>query len=359
MLGFDSLKYFHHLEGHRKILHIGPMKKNFLLLPILLIAGCATPKMKPTIPAIQLEKVQELLLSKPIDKGRGAFISAASGLSKIGDTYYVISDDEVSLFSFKIGDKNVEATSLMNRKLPADNAERKKLKADFESFVQLDEKQWPPHGAMVGWPSGSTPNRTIAVVLPFKSKTTFGTPKEVNIMPLALLLTQHATELNIEGIMIQEKKVLLFQRGNSTKSKSGIFELKLADFIEGLKTEKWDGKIGFNKIKVGELNGVKLTLADGVWTKHGLLAIATAEDTVSTYADGMVYGTVLLRVSENESEILARFEPILKLEGMTVAEETDKGITLMFVDDADDPKKPSSLWKVSLTNDQLTQIKTK
>lgn len=335
------------------------MKKNLLLLPIFLLAGCATAKMKPVIPAIKLEKVQELLLAKPIEAGRGAFISAASGLSKVDDTYYTISDDEMSLFSFKIGDKALKATALMNKKLPADNAERKKLKADFEAFVQLDKKQWPPFGAMVGWPSGSTPDRTTAVVLPFKSKTEFGKPTEVNIMPLALLLTQDATELNIEGIMIQEKKVLLFQRGNSTKSKSGIFELKLADFIEGLKTGKWGGKIGFNKIKVGELNGVKLTLSDGVWTKHGLLAIATAEDTVSTYADGTVYGTVLLRVSENESEILARFEPIVKLEGMTVGEETADGITLMFVDDADDPKKPSSLWKVSLTNDQLTQIKTK
>lgn len=306
------------------------------------------------LPVLKLEKIQELNLANPVEKGRPSFISAASGLSKHGDRYFTISDDELSLFSFKIGEKTMNRHVLIDKALPADPADRKKRKADFESVLQLDKKQWPPMGAMVAWPSGSKASRTTAVVLPFKSETEFGKPIEINIMPLALLLTQQARELNIENIMIQDQRVLLFQRGNSEKSKSGIFEIKLADFIDHLKSGKWDIKVKFEKIKVGSLNGVKLTICDGVWTQHGLLAIATAEDTVSTYDDGMVHGTVLLRISENKPQILARFEPLVKLEGMTVAEESEKGITLMFVDDADDPKKASSLYQAKLTSDQLT-----
>lgn len=339
-----------------KCLHIAGMKKQILMLGLIAIAGCRTTHMNHEVPVIKLTKIQELKLEKPLDKGRPAFISAASGLSKVGDTLYTISDDENSLFSFKVGDKFIKVHPLMKKSLAANNVDRKKEKADFEAFLHLDEKQWPPMGAIVAWPSGSTPKRTTAVILAHKSSTEFHSPKEVSMMPLALLLTQQATELNIEGIMIQDKKVLMFQRGNSLKSKSGIFEIPLNDFIASLKSGEWEVKIRFNKIKVGELSGVKLTLSDGVWTSHGLLAIATAEDTISTYADGQVYGTVLLRVSANDSQILAHFDPIVKLEGMTIAEDTADGVTLMFVDDADDPKKASSLYKASLSKKQLTVL---
>lgn len=306
-----------------------------------------------SIPVIKLEKVQDLLLDKPIDEGRGAFISAASGLSKIDQTYFIVSDDEMSLFSLNLGDKALKVYPLISKSLPVETSKRKKLKADFESIVQLDKKQWPPFGAMVAWPSGSTPVRTVAVVLPFKSRIEFDAPKEVNIMPLVLLLAKDATELNIEGVMIQETKVLLLQRGNSAESKNGFFELQLADFLSVLRTGRWKGEIAFNRINLGELNGVKLTLSDGVWTQRGLLVIAVAEETASTYSDGAVHGTVLLQFWENKFEIVGRFEPVLKLEGMIVDDETSKGITLMFVDDADDPTKASSLWKVFMSYDQM------
>ncbi len=333
------------------------MRKLLPLISLIAMAGCRTTPMKThEIPVIKLTKIQELHLEKPLDKGRPAFISAASGLSKVDDTFYTVSDDEMSLFSFKEGDKYMKVHPLIKKSLSAANIERKKEKADFESFVHLDETQWPPMGAMLAWPSGSTPKRTVAVILAFKSPTEFEAPREINIMPLAMKLTEHATELNIEGIMIQENNVLLFQRGNSLRSKSGIFELPLAQFISALKTGDWEMKTKFRKVKVGELSGVKLTLADGVSTGHGLLAIATAEDTVSTYADGKVYGTVLLRVTANESQILAHFEPVVKLEGMTVIEDTADGVTLMFVDDADDPKKPSSLYKASITKELLNVL---
>ena len=59
------------------------------------------------VPVIKLEHVRDLTLEKPLQDGRGAFVSAASGLVKIKDTFYIAADDETSLFSFDLKSKHL------------------------------------------------------------------------------------------------------------------------------------------------------------------------------------------------------------------------------------------------------------
>lgn len=337
------------------------MKTNFvaLIASSVLVFGCASPKKKvdqSQAPIIQMEAVRELTLAKPLQAGRKAHVSAASGLVKVSDRFYVVSDDELSIFTFTEKDQHLTSVSMLKGILSNDNADRKDTKADFESLALLSKKEWEPNGALVAWPSASTPKRAQAVVFPFDKNQKLGKPIVSNILPLAYELQSQTKELNMEGILFRDKKVFLFQRGNSEKGKNGFAEMPLADWVTGMKTGEWKNKVKFESVKLGKLSGVDITFSDVIWTNYGLLALGSAEDTNSSFADGKVYGTVLARIVEDKAEIIGRFEPLAKLEGI-YAEESAEGLNIYLVEDADDPAKPSRLFKAKLSSAQLNTMK--
>ena len=195
-----------------------------------------------------------------------------------------------------------------------------------------------------------------ALVIPLDKNSKPGTPVQSDILSLAYRLQPDTKELNMEGLLIRDDKVFLFQRGNSKKGKNGVAEMSLASWMKGIKENDWSGKLKFDPVKVGTLSGVDLTVTDVAWSKYGLLVLASAEDTESAYADGVVYGTVLARLVDNKAEILAKFDPINKLEGLSV-EETAEGLELYLVEDADNPSKAGSLYKAQVPLSLLHAVK--
>jgi hypothetical protein len=315
----------------------------------------ASSTLASDIPKVSLKPEQELRLEVPLTRGRGPFVSAASGMVLKAGRFYLVADDENALFSFG-NDQVLSATPLFDKELPVEPTARKKLKADFESLVLLDEKAWPPYGALVAWPSGSTPQRMRAMTAPFDGQGNLQKPIESNVAILADLLSSCARDLNIEGVLVGDKEVLLFNRGNN-RSKNGSFEIALDAWINGLKTGDWNTKVKYEEIETGKLDGVRLGVTDVVQTKYGVLALAAAEDTISAYADGVVNGTVLARLTGNKAEILAQFDPVTKLEGIAVKEEPPSGgISLYLIEDADDPTKAGKLYSAALTAEQLTVV---
>ncbi|MGE0172225.1 MAG: hypothetical protein AB7T49_05550 [Oligoflexales bacterium] len=307
-----------------------------------------------TVPTLKLESVRELALeSNPKEKAK-KYLSAASGIVKLEDRFYVVSDDALSLFSFKSNEPNVKAHNLLSAKAKGKKTE----KPDIESLVHLTPMEWPPHGALVAWPSASSLSRMTAVVVPFEKDGELGSPIFTNILPLAYQIQPEAKDVNMEGILIRDDKVFLFQRGNSKKGKNGIFEMPLANWIKGLKEEDWSGKIKFESIKLGTLSGVELTFTDAAWTKYGLLVLASAEDSESSFADGAIFGTVLARVVGDKGEIIAKFDPNTKLEGF-VANDTAGGLELHLVEDSDNSEKASRLFRTVVPSSQLETLKRK
>lgn len=312
---------------------------------------------KTKTPILKLETVRELRLPQdPITKAPG-FISAASGLIKVQNRYYLVSDNASSLFSFTEGESTLSSYKLMEI-VYSDNDKKKIEKADFESLTHLTVEQWPPYGAIVTWPSASNTKRMKAVTVPFTADGKLDKPIVSDISPLAHRLLPHAKDLNMEGLLVMGKKVHIFQRGNYKDSKNGIAEIPFPDFIQGLKTGEWTGKIGFESVKLGSLGGVKLGFSDAVYTPYGLLVLATAEDTSASVGDGQIMGTVLARVIGKKSEILGKFEPRNKLEGISIQETTD-GLEVFVVEDADSTEKPSQLFKTRIPKEQLEAIKSR
>lgn len=95
------------------------------LFPLLSISA------EPAIKTFKLEKVRELNLKKSLEQGRGAFVSAGSGLVKKEEELFVAADDKTSLFSFKVSDKEVAVASQMMPPLSADRNTRAKNQARF------------------------------------------------------------------------------------------------------------------------------------------------------------------------------------------------------------------------------------
>ncbi len=334
------------------------MTENFriFLVAITLIASGSlmAKELKGSTKLLRVETLAPLALEKPLESGRPSHVSAASGIVERNGRYYINSDDENALFSWKIGDKTVTPFILEKGDLGAANEIRKKLKPDYESLLLLDEKQWPPFGALVVWPSASTEKRVEVSVANFNENGNLDKIQKVNIAGLAKTLSSQVKKLNLEGLTLHNGKAYLFNRGNGSDSglKSGYFEITDQEFLKGLKGEGWPSKVVFQKVKIGKLKGVKLTLADGLWTKFGFLGLAPAEDSESAVADGKVTGTVLVRIDGKRGQVLGQFDLNKKFEGFLTKEVGD-GLEIMLVDDADDPNIPSHIYRAHLTKKDL------
>lgn len=306
---------------------------------------------------LHVESLGALTLERPLEVGRANHVSAASGIVEYDGKFYINADDEVALFSWKMGGKNATPFFLEKKELGADNATRKKLKPDYEALLFLDEKKWPPFGALVVWPSASTEQRTTASIVAFDKVGKLDKVSKVNIEAFAKILAKHVEKLNLEGITLHGDQIYIFNRGNGKAKglKSGYFEMSLEDFIKGLKGDSWTTKVTFQKVKIGKLKGVKLTLADGLWTKYGFIGLAPAEDSDSAVTDGKVTGTVLVRIDGKKGEVIGQFDLDKKFEGF-LAREKEDGLEILLVDDADDPNIPSQIFRSYLNKKDLDSL---
>ncbi|MEK6774998.1 MAG: hypothetical protein AABY64_13740 [Bdellovibrionota bacterium] len=289
----------------------------------------------------KLKVERELLLEKPLSAGRPAYVTAASGIVKKGDRFFVIADDEYFLFSFRESEKFLTSYRLMDGELPVDPKERKKMKPDFEALLLLNESDYPPFGALVAWPSASTKRRMTGVLIPMTAKGEPDKPQVFDISALEKKLKIHVKDLNFEGIFIKDQKLQLLHRGSGKIMVNGIFKMNFAEWLKAIRSGNWDMNIEFEKLGLEKLAGVDLSFTDAVIGSTGPMALATAEGNKNSFVDGKVHGSVLFRLEQGKAVLITEFEPITKLEGIVL-----DGKSAFLVDDADDVSKPSRLYKI-------------
>ncbi|MDZ4660387.1 MAG: hypothetical protein SGJ18_02080 [Pseudomonadota bacterium] len=291
----------------------------------------------------KLRVERELLLEKPLSAGRPAYVTAASGIVKKGGRFFVIADDEFFLFSFRESEKFLTSYRLMEGELPADPKERKKMKPDFESLLLLSEKEYPPFGALVAWPSASKKRRMAGVLVPMTDQGELDKPQVFDISSLGIKLKAYVDDLNFEGIFVKDQKLHLLQRGSGKIMVNGIFKIVFTDWLKAIKSGNWDMNIEFEKLSLEKLAGVGLSFTDAVMGPSGAMALATAEGNKNSFSDGKVHGSVLFRLEQGKAVLMTEFEPVTKLEGIVL-----DGKSIFLVDDADDVSKPSRLYKAEI-----------
>lgn len=234
-----------------------------------------------------------LTLTKLCDLG----IKSASGLVFSQDHYYIIADDELFLSEYSTKFQDQRKISLFEGELPDTPEERKKLKPDLEAIF-LDQNK------IVCLPSGSKKRRSTGVWQATEQ------PEPFSLQELYSHLEESYSELNIEGAILKDSTLVLFQRGNGALAENGLIFLDYTVFKKELTESKVITKkslLKHFKIDLGSLGNIPYSFNDAALDSQGkVYFLASAEDSSSTYHDGEFKGAILgkLDTSFNVSNVL-------------------------------------------------------
>lgn len=280
-----------------------------------------------------------------------AYISAASGLSWVGEHLYVIADDALQLGWFNaLSDAPGTALTLLPGELPQDPKARKAQKPDFEVLTYWSEYSGAAGGALFAFGSGSKKNRSRGVLIPLDIQgTVAGAVQVFDLANLYAHLETRVAALNIEGALFTPTEFWMFQRGNSAQGKNAIIRMPHESFLRCLQNDKATDSITLDiqvqEIALGEFNGVPLGFTDATRLDNGsILFSAAAEDTEDTYHDGQCTGSVIgLMSSEGVIQWQAPINLRCKVEGIAAQTINDQTLECLLVTDADNAAIPATL----------------
>lgn len=294
---------------------------------------------------MELKLLRHLTLATQVASGH-RHLSAASGLVAIGSRIYVVGDDETRLATFSIDD-NLDGTlvPLVSGDLPRDAKARKAAKPDFETLILLSGSAAMPHGALLALGSGSTPRRRRGAMVSLDAD---GRPLDVTELDLSSLFDavgQHVEEPNIEGAVVRDGRLVLFNRGNTARAETVVLACDLEMAMAG-------GPVAVGHratLSLGEADGVPLTVTDACALNDGSIIVsAVAEDTSDSYNDGRLAGAAVCVLDRDiQLRLVERLQPAVKIEGI-VATQTGDRIYLLMVSDADDPERPAGLFSATM-----------
>jgi len=281
-----------------------------------------------------------------LERLRTLDVSAASGLVRRGDTFYVVADDELGLLA--VPERGPTHTiPLLPGALPDGAAARKAAKPDFEALCR-----WPGDG-LLALGSGSAPTRHRACLLrPVDGDMSRGTVTVLDLAPLHARLADAFPALNLEGAAVRGDALVLLQRGNGVGNRGAIVEIDLAAALRASDLgAAWGPELvrTIREVDLGARGGVPLGFTDASPLPDGsLVFIAAAEASADTYHDGLVTGAVIGRLAADGRLLWLRDLPGAgKLEGVH-AELGDERLRVWLVADADDRRLPASLFRATL-----------
>ncbi|MES2811675.1 MAG: hypothetical protein V4670_04320 [Bacteroidota bacterium] len=254
-------------------------------------------------------------------------IGAASGIVYHNDSLYIVSDNSGYLFQYNLIDNK-----LIKHQLIADasvNIEKKR-KPDFEALTLKNDE-------LHIFGSGSTINRNKKVIFHTDSKEITEIDFSETYQGLKKIAHFTDDDLNIEGALYHQDNLYLFQRGNGLTAKNGVFIIS-------------NKKIFFKPIQLPKIKHVETSFTDAILIKDKIYFLAAAEDTISTYEDGEVLGTIMgiMNVKTLEIEKMIQLSPTHKLEGLTLFNETTTELTFLLCEDNDTEDLNATIYKLKL-----------
>jgi hypothetical protein len=301
---------------------------------------------------LHITKLRDLNLSAGATPDRPDYISAASGLVRVGEYLYVVADDELHLAVFaEQRDQPGELLRLFPGDLPSKLKQRKKRKPDVEVLVLLPASAHHPHGALLALGSGSTAQRCRGALM---SLTVAGqinqAPTQVDAAPLFAALEKRMGELNLEGAWISGSHLYLLQRGNKY-GLNAVISLDWPMLCETLSHEAvlLPAPAHIHEMQLGALQGVSLCFSDAAALPNGRwLFSAVAEDTDNAFDDGAFAGAAIgMADAHHQVQWLQTVTPQRKIEGVALASHGEQ-TRLLMVTDADDSTHPAELFATEI-----------
>lgn len=301
---------------------------------------------------IALTKLRTLDLGAASGPGRPAYLSAASGLVRLGSFLYVVADDELHLGVFGAsGHDPGGLIRLFDGELPVSSGKRKKKKPDLEALALIPAHREHPHGALLALGSGSRPSRRTGALLGLNADGAVqGAPHILDLTPLLEPLEDEFEALNIEGALAVGDAFWLLQRGNKKQTRNAIITYSLAA-VRGLlhATDKPIHPLDIVDVDLGEIDGIPLCFTDASALPNGdIVFTAGAEDTDNNYDDGRCAGSAVgVAGATGGLKSLLPLEHPYKVEGVDA--RVDGGdIHLLLVTDGDNADIPACLLSASI-----------
>ena len=298
---------------------------------------------------IALTRLRELNLSTAPAESRPRHVSAASGLVRVQSHLYVVVDDELHLAVFPAaGSAPGHLIRLFEGTLPAPKAGRKKQKPDLEALTLLPADERDPHGALLALGSGSTRNRHRAALLSLDAQgDVSGAACIADCSPIFNTLADEFPTLNIEGALICDGEIRLFQRGNRSDPRNAIIRFRLAAVRAMLRgeTNAEIMPLSIDVVDIGAIDGIPYSFTDAASLPDGgTLFTAIVEDTPDAYQDGPCAAAAIGRLDRDGGlRWLRPLDHPHKIEGVD-ARIDGNAIRLLLVTDADDADVPAELF---------------
>ena len=303
-------------------------------------------------PMISLAPLKILTLAKASHEHRYPHLSAASGLVKIGNKLYVVADDENHLGLFlQEGNADGELIELFSGSLPLPLEERKAAKPDLEVLTHIPSSTQYPHGALLTLGSGSKDTRRKGVIVALNEQGELEGMEEIDLTELYNKLKQEIGKLNIEGAVIIDEDIILFQRGNKKNKLNASIRIPLKHFYRSVlmtdKKRKLD--ITITTYELGEIGGIPLCFTDATPLPNGAIVFtAAAENTDDSYLDGTCMGSIIGVINaKGNLRSINTIDKIVKAEGVEAC-VIDNKVQLLLVTDADDETPPAQLYTAEL-----------
>lgn len=276
-------------------------------------------------------------------------VRAASAIRRQGSRLMVVQDDVNALAVMDVSG-TVEPLFMPpgvdGRRSFDDTLGNKHLKMDLEAAAVL------PDGRLLAFGSGSARTRErIVVVEPESGLRVLRAPGLY--ARLGDCCEAAGIELNIEGSVIQGRRLRLFQRGNGVRRAYGrpgnmVFDIDLSQLLGWLDDRgPVPGVASVLEVDLGAIGGIEFGFTDATATTGGRIAfLACAEDSADVRTDGPILGCRFGWLDETDARVAEVLEPDgratrLKLEGI----EPRPGATGVFdvVADMDRPDQPALL----------------
>ena len=261
-------------------------------------------------------------------------IGSASGLVYKDNALWIIGDNSGFLYEYHMDSKDLNRHPLIEN--PSENI-LKKDKPDFEAITHFGEDLY-----IFG--SGSTEKRNKMVQINVADKKIIATNDLGDLYAVMQSFGKIKPEdFNLEGAIYNGKSWYLLNRGNGSATKNVLFTIEGENLTDQF-------SVLSNDYKLPKIKGVRTSFTDAVLVDNTIYFLATAEDTVSTYEDGEVLGSIIGSIDLKTMKIkfTKKISDSHKFEGLTLYSQSSERIEFLLCEDKDTEVLETDIYKLSI-----------
>ena len=261
-------------------------------------------------------------------------IGSASGLVYKDNALWIIGDNSGFLYEYHIDSKDLNRHPLIEN--PSENI-LKKDKPDFEAITHFGEDFYV-------FGSGSTEKRNKMIQVSAGTKKITATNDLADLYAVMQNFGKiNPEDFNLEGAIYDGKNWYLFNRGNGISNKNVVFTIGGENLTDQF-------TILSNDYKLPKIKGVRTSFTDAILVENTIYFLATAEDTVSTYEDGEVLGSIIGSINLKTMKInfTKKISDSHKFEGLALYSHSTEKIEFLLCEDKDTDVLETDIYKLTI-----------